>query len=120
MVEVLVAIVGIVAGNLSALMFFPQMRRTKVLENASKECEEWKKLYSTLKDELKTEKEEHVAEIKRKDEKIDSLYAAISKHRDDKSDLCQRVAELEVENTKLKILKCEIAGCLKRTPPTGY
>ena len=41
-------------------------------------------------------------------------------HRDEKAQKSIRIAELEVENAKLKLLKCEVPSCLNRKPPTGY
>lgn len=110
MIETVVtAIVGCIAGNIMMFLFLPQEKKAKNLENEAKQSEEWKKLY-----------EEAHAESRAKDEKIDSLYAEITKHRDEKAEKSVRIAELEVENAKLRILKCEVPSCPNRKPPTGY
>jgi hypothetical protein len=103
------AILGCVCGNISAFMFFPQNRRSKEIENQSKESDEWRKLYKCMEE-----------AAKEKEIKIDSLYAEISKRRDENSQMQVKAAELEVENARLKILKCEVPACAKRQPPTGF
>lgn len=102
-------IITYIGGSLTTFMFFPQMRKTKNIENESKQSEEWRKLY-----------EETKMEAREKDSKIDSLYAEITKHRDAKATLADKVSQLQVENTSLKYLKCGKPGCQNRTPPTGY
>jgi gas vesicle protein len=102
-------IIGCIAGNLTALLFFPQMRKTKNIENEAKQSEEWKKLFDGAKN-----------EIKEKDDKIDSLYVKIESYRDEELNLQKQLGETVVENVKLKIMKCEVPSCLKRTPPTGF
>lgn len=102
-------IIGCVSGNIALFVFFPQMRRMKNIENEAKQSEEWRKLYIEAKN-----------ETKELSGKIDSLYIDKGKQRDQEVLLHQTVAELSVENTKLKILKCELPACGKRTPPTGF
>lgn len=110
MIETIItAIVGCITGNIMMFLLLPQERKAKNLENEAKQSEEWKKLY-----------EEAHAESRSKDEKIDSLYNEIAKHRDEKAQKALRITELEVENTRLKVLKCEVPSCLNRKPPTGY
>lgn len=110
MIETIVtAIIGCITGNIMMFLLLPQERKAKNLENEAKQSEEWKKLY-----------EEAHEESHAKDDKIDSLYKEISMHRDEKAQKSIRIAELEVENAKLKLLKCEVPSCLNRKPPTGY
>ncbi|NDV63910.1 hypothetical protein [Bacteroides sp. 224] len=106
---VIATVVGLIGGNITAFMFFPQMRKTKNIENEAKQSEEWKKLYDETK-----------SEIKELNEKIDSLYSKIEEHRDEKVELHKEIKKLVVDNTRLAILKCEVPACLKRTPPTGF
>ena len=108
-VSIITAIIGCVCGNISMLLLFPQIRKSKNIENESKQSAEWQKLYE----------EEH-ENNRLKDEKIDTLYLEISKHRDHNASLSVEMAQLEVENTRLKIFKCDIPACQQRTPPTGY
>jgi hypothetical protein len=84
-------------------------KKMKQLENDVKQSEEWKKLY-----------EETQAKNKKKDEKIDSLYVLLEQYRKQEIELRSKKEELNLENIKLKILKCEVPACQKRTPPTGF
>lgn len=111
--SIITAIVGIITGAGSVLLFFPQIRKSKILENEAKQSEEWQKLYNEEKERRQTEREAS-------DSKIDSLYKKISDVRDEKAEMAKRITELEVENTRLKLLKCEKPGCGTRQPPTGY
>ena len=106
---IIVGIVGCISGNITALLFFPQMRRMKDIENETKQSDEWRKLY-----------EEAKSELREKDKKIDSLYDEIQRHRDVEIDLHKEVGKLSAENIKLLVLKCEVPACTKRTPPTGF
>ncbi len=113
-------IVGALAGSLSTFAFFPQVRKSKILENEATQSEEWKKLYdeerSMREADLKAWSEERSHLL----EKIDSLYDQIKQHRDEKAEMAKRIAELEVTNTRLTMLKCEVVNCPNRKPPTGY
>lgn len=110
------AIIGMICGNLMALLLFPQKRKSENLKNAAQDIEneakqsnEWHKLYEEERDENKA-----------LNQKIDALYDEISKLRDRIVQLLNQISELLMENTKLKILKCEKPSCPNRQPPTGY
>lgn len=114
--QIITGIVGMVCGNIMMFLLLPQKRKSEDLkndaqniENEAKQSEEWRKLY----DEAHTENIE-------KDKKIDALYMEITRHRDEKAGLHIKITELSVENTRLKILKCEKPSCIDRHPPTGY
>ena len=110
MIEIILAVIsGLFAGGISPLLFFRQEKTSKSLENESKLSEEWIKLYN-----------EECNERKERDAKIDQLYLDINKHMDEKSEMAKRITELEVENTRLKLLMCEVPSCPKRKPQTGY
>lgn len=110
MIEIIVAIVsGVLAGGLSPFLFLRQIKNAKDIENEPHQSEEWCKLY-----------EEECQERKERDAKIDELYKAISAQRDKKASLAKRISELEVENTRLKLLMCEVPSCPNRKPQTGY
>lgn len=109
-VSIAVAVIsGVLAGGVSPFLFFRQEKDARSLDNEAKTSAEWKKLY-----------EEEREERKERDVKIDHLYEKINTLRDDKTELAKRIAELEVENTRLKLLTCEIPSCPKRKPQTGY
>lgn len=118
--EILTGLIGLVSGNLSALIFLPQMRKSKTIENEAKQSDEWKKLY--MEEKQRREEDLKAWEIERSsyEQKIDKLYQTISQHRDEKAEITKGNAKLEVENTRLCILKCEIPACGNRTPPTGF
>jgi len=103
------AIAGIISSSFTTIAFFPQMRNSKKISNESQQSAEWKKLYEETKKDLKI-----------KDQKIDQLYTEITKQRDKKADMSKENIKLEVENTRLQFLKCEVKQCPNRKPPTGY
>lgn len=114
--HVVTAIVGMVCGNITAFLFFPQKRKSETLkneaqniENEAKQSDEWYKLYQV-----------ELEENKELNKKIDSLYAEIARHRDENTQLRIEMTEIMVENTRLKVLKCEKPACSNRQPPTGY
>lgn len=121
MLEIIVTgIISLITGAGGMLLFYPQTRKSKNLENEAKQSEEWKKLYEEerhLRDEDRKVWEEERA---RYETKIDTLYDQISHQRDCKAELSKINATLQVENTRLCMLKCEVPACPNRKPPTGY
>ena len=110
MIETIItAILGVIAGNVSMFVFFRQERKAKILDNTAKESEEWKKLYECVHDELRE-----------RDSKIDTLYEQISEWRDKYNNLASEKAQLEINNAKMCLLKCEVPSCPNRKPSTGY
>ena len=107
--SIIMALIGVVGGGLATILFLPQTKRQKNIENESKQSEEWKKLYKESQDVVST-----------KQSKIDSLYGEIKKLMADSLEQQKENAKLSVENTRLKMLKCEVPACQKRTPPTGF
>lgn len=114
--QIITALVGMACGNIMMFLLLPQKRKSEDLkneaqniENEAKQSDEWHKLY-----------EEAHNENKELNKKIDSLYVDVAKHRDEKAQLHIQITELSVENTRLKILKCEKPSCPHRQPPTGY
>jgi gas vesicle protein len=108
-VTIITGIIGCVCGNIAVFLFLPQIRKAKNIENEAKQSEEWKKLYV----------EAH-QELSEKGKKIDCLYEEISKHRDESVKNGVEKAKLEVEITKLTLLKCTRPNCSNRQPPTGF
>lgn len=110
MIEIVAAIIsGILAGGLTPFLFFRQDRNSKEIDNEAKQSEEWKKLYEETKEELDE-----------RDAKIDELYQQIHNQRDTEAEMAKHITEIEVENTKCKLLMCEVPSCPKRQPQTGY
>ena len=129
MLETILSIVGSLGGltGVVSLFYIKQERKskeldneTKDLNNEAKQSDEWRKLYEEERACFRSARQEYDATIKEKDEKIDSLYAGISNQRNQKVELHNKIAEMTVELTKLKMLKCEVVNCLNRKPPTGY
>lgn len=129
MLETILSIVGSLGGltGVVSLFYIKQERKskeldneTKDLNNEAKQSDEWRKLYEEERACFRSARQEYDATIKEKGEKIDSLYAEISNQRNQKVELHNKIAEMTVELTKLKMLKCEVVNCLNRKPPTGY
>ncbi len=130
--EILIAIgsvIGALGGvsSLVSIFYVKQIRQAKELENETKDIdnearqsEEWRKLYEEERASYLQARQSFDTTIKDKDNKIDELYAEISNQRNQKVDLHNKIAELVVENTKLKFIKCEVPGCGTRNPTTGY
>lgn len=117
---IMTSVVSLVTGAGSMLLFFPQMRKSKILENEAKQSDEWRKLYAEEKKLRQEERTEWEIERNQLNGKIDSLFDQINKHRDEKAEVIKENTRLEVENTRLTMLKCEVINCVKRQPPTGY
>lgn len=106
-------VIAYIGGSITTFLFLPQIRKSKNLENESKQSDEWKKLY-----------DESSKDSVEKSNKIEELYKEIAKQRDEKSELHKQVSILSSENaslkTSLQYLRCEKPGCPHRTPPTGF
>lgn len=121
MIELIISsVVSLVVGAGSMIFFYPQTRKEKELQNEAKNAEEWRKLYDEVHEARKEDKQEWCTEKDRLDSKIDALYVQLSKYRDEMAETHKRNTELEVENIRLSMLKCEVVNCLNRKPPTGY
>lgn len=121
MLEIIVtSVVSILTGAGSVLLFFPQIRKSKVLDNEAKQSEEWKKLYEEERNMREEDRKVWEEDRGRYETKIDTLYDQISHQRDCKAELSKDNATLQVENTRLCLLKCEVPNCPNRKPPTGY
>lgn len=117
---ILAGVFSLLAGAGSTVFFYSQAKKEKVIENEARQSEEWRKLYEETSEELKEERARHAETLLEKDNKIDSLYQEISRHRDEKAIKSTEMARLEVENTRLCMLKCEVPACPNRKPPTGF
>ena len=117
MIESIVsALVGMVCGNIMMFLLYPQKKKSEELKNAAQDIEneatqseEWQKLYNEVREQnsaLNT--------------KVDSLYGELSNVRTENSSLYEQLTEYKIDNTRLKLLKCEKPACPHRQPPTGY
>lgn len=129
MLDTILSIVGSLGGitGIVSLLYIKQERKskdldneTKDLDNEAKQSDEWRKLYEEERACFLSARKEYDATIKEKDQQIDSLFTEVSNQRNQKVELHNKIAEITVELTKLKMLKCEVVNCINRKPPTGY
>lgn len=122
MIETILQIVGTLGGvtGIASLFYIKQNRISKELENESKQSDEWRKLYEEERQALKKFREERDEKMAKKDAEINELFSEITNQRNQKMELHDRIAEMTVELTKLRLLKCEAVNCINRKPPTGY
>ena len=105
--SIIIALIGLVAGgSITALIYFPQIKRNKELlnrtaelENEQKVIEQWKELYQASENSRNAQSAH-----------IDRLYGDLKNSRHQNNDL-------RAENTALKIFKCETISCQNRKPP---
>ena len=100
--QIIIALIGAVfGGGLTTLLFLPQARRAKELENEQKAIDQWKELYDRVE-------QDSIAKSKH----IDYVYSDYRKSQ-------QRTVSLAAENARLSILKCDCINCTNRKPPMG-
>lgn len=119
--EILQVVTLLINGGIVGQIFFYNSRKRKEAASAQKDedantrayAAEWKELYAH-------EHEEHLADRKKLNDKIDSLFDDLNKQRtqirqlkDEKNNLLMRTHELEWN-------ECRVNGCLKRQPPRDY
>lgn len=117
---ILTGVVSLITGAGAMILFYPQERKSKVLANEALQSEEWHKLYEEERNMREEDRKDWEEERTRLESKIDSLYEQISHQRDCKAELSKENAKLQVDNTRLCMLKCEVPNCSNRKPPTGY
>ena len=117
------AVTGIAVPLIGVLMYRDFKKRTEAAkakqaeaearrveeENITTRAEEWRKLY-----------EEESDERKKRDEKIDLLYQEKEADRQRIRELTEKNLKLTLDLQKAEFMKCEVKGCDKRQPPTGY
>lgn len=106
-IQIILAVIG--GGTLTTLLFYPQTRKQKRIENETKQSEEWKKLYMESQEQCSA-----------KQAKIERMYADFGLKAAADLEAQKEHAKISVENAGLRILKCEVPGCPKRDPATGY
>lgn len=93
----------------SSFLYYRQTKTSKELQNDAIRIAEWQKLYEESKEDSRI-----------KDDKIDRLYIELRQERENTYKAQQECASLQVENVKLKLLKCEVPACQNRRPKTDY
>lgn len=103
-------------GVLTFLFFYDSRKRTEAakakqaeasakateIDNINSYAQEWKELYE------------------KKEAKVTELEARAEDDRRRIRELTERNMQLSLELQKAEFLKCEVKGCEKRQPPTGY
>lgn len=100
----LIAEIGalLAGGGLAGALFYRERKRGEQLKNETTASEQWRALF-----------ERSDADVRQRDSKIDKLYNEIAHLRTENNHLSTEVAVLTVH-------KCEVKGCAKRQPPSGY
>ena len=107
---------GGAVGVFSYLFFFDSKKRTEAAKAKQSEAEarkleeenitsyaaEWKELYE------------------KKERKVMELEAKADEDRQRIRELTEKNMQLSLELQKAQFMKCEVKGCEKRQPPTGY
>lgn len=106
--EIATGILTILLGGsgIPIFFFYRERKKTKRLENEALDL----KNEITLSGQWQVLFERSDATVKEKDKKIDELYVANNRLRDENN-------QLTTENAVIKLLKCEMVGCDKRMPP---
>lgn len=110
-------------GVLTFLFFFDSRKRTEAAKAKQAEAEAKK----TEEDNITSYAEEWKALYEQRDKRVDELNVKIDLLYQEKEDDRKRIRELQEKNTELSLelqkanfMKCEVKGCDKRQPPTGY
>lgn len=95
-------------GGIVTIATLREKKTSAFLDNVSKLMEEWKQ----IAEERKNRAIELKGDLDKKDDKIDSIYAELSKVRND-------LDHARTDAAVSKTLKCEVTGCTGRIPPFG-
>lgn len=106
----------VVATTITGFTMFKVNKRSKELENSTKEISlnseynaEWVKLYNEIKEENKM-----------RDKEIEKLRDQLLLCSESKIDLINKNAVLESNIIKQQVTHCDVANCSGRNPQTGY
>ncbi len=88
-------------GGIAGVVFYRENKRARQLQNESTASAQWRELY-----------EKSEAKVEVQSQKIETLYRANGRLRDQNN-------KLTTENVKLAIYKCNTISCASRTPPLG-
>ena len=108
---------------LGVFLFYESKKRTEAAKAKQAEAEAKR----TEEDNITSYAEEWKALYEQRDKRVDELNGKIDLLYQEKEQDRQRIRELQEKNTQLTLdlqksnfLKCEVKGCDKRQPPTGY
>ena len=107
--NILVPLLIALAGIISYVIFYPQNRKKKEIENTNLLIESWKELAS---------KKQSECDLKQLTiEKQSDIIRELTK---EKFEMQKAYSNLEIEKIKDSLRYCKVAKCLNRDPQTGY
>lgn len=90
--------------------------KTTEIENMKAVADGWKEL-AEERQEANKEKDERISELTKQ---VDERYVDIGQWRDKYNAKQEEVTQLRVKIATDEVKMCQLRGCEKRTPPTGY
>ena len=121
--EWLELILGFVGGGFISLLTIPSVikkskaeARAVELDNLQKAVAGWKEL-ADERQEANHDRDERIKEL---NTKIDELYADITRHRNENSDLQKENTRLQVKIATDEVKLCMVRGCASREPQSGF
>ena len=103
-------------GVLTFLFFFDSRKRTEAAKAKQAEAEAKK----IEEDNITSYAEEWKALYEKKEQRVLKLEAQAEDDRKRIRELTEKNMQLSLELQKANFMKCEVKGCDKRQPPTGY
>lgn len=110
------AVTGVAVPLIGVLMYHDFKKRTEAAK--AKQAEASAK--ATEIDNINSYAQEWKALYEKKEAKVTELEARAEDDRRRIRELTERNMQLSLELQKAQFMKCEVKGCEKRQPPTGY
>lgn len=124
MVEQLSEVIGIIGGIVTSIvlpllgvfLFYESKKRGEAAKAKQAEAEAKK----IEEDNITSYAEEWKALYEKKEQRVLKLEAQAEDDRKRIRELTEKNMQLSLELQKANFMKCEVKGCDKRQPPTGY
>lgn len=110
------AVTGIAVPLIGILMYRDFKKRTEAAKAKQAEAE----ARAAEEDNITSYAEEWKALYEKKEERVLKLEAQAEDDRKRIRELTEKNMQLSLELQKANFMKCEVKGCDKRQPPTGY
>ena len=110
------AVTGIAVPLIGVLMYRDFKKRTEEAKAKQAEAE----ARAAEEDNITSYAEEWKALYEKKEERVLKLEAQAEDDRKRIRELTEKNMQLSLELQKANFMKCEVKGCDKRQPPTGY
>ena len=110
------AVTGIAVPLIGILMYRDFKKRTEAAKAKQAEAE----ARAAEEDNITSYAEEWKALYEKKEERVLKLEAQAEDDRKRIRELTEKNMQLTLELQKANFMKCEVKGCDKRQPPTGY